>query len=81
MVSKAEISEAPFETSGPNMKMFDVQGIEIKAAYERTFSYIANPTHLPLWTNAFATVANGRVMRLDAQHLRVNATARAAGAT
>lgn len=62
MVSKAEISEAPFETNGPKMKMFDVQGIEIKAAYERTFSYIANPTHLPLWTNAFATVANGRAM-------------------
>jgi hypothetical protein len=61
-VSKAEISEAQFETNGPKMKMFDVQGIDIKAAYERTFPYIADPAHLPLWTNAFATVTNGRAM-------------------
>ncbi|MEQ1597233.1 MAG: SRPBCC family protein [Casimicrobium sp.] len=44
------------------MKMFDVQGIEIRAAYERAFSYIADPMHLPKWTNAFATVSNGRAM-------------------
>lgn len=42
--------------------MFDVQGIEIRTAYERAFSYIADPTQLPKWANAFATVANGRAM-------------------
>lgn len=44
------------------MKMFDVQGIEIRTPYERAFSYIADPMQLPQWTNAFATVANGRAM-------------------
>lgn len=44
------------------MKMFDVQGIEIRVAYERAFSYIADPMQLPQWTNAFATVANRRAM-------------------
>lgn len=44
------------------MKTFDVQGIEIKATHERAFSYIADPMNLPRWTNAFATVANGRAM-------------------
>lgn len=44
------------------MKMFDVQGIDIKATYERAFPYIADPMHLPNWTNAFATVVNGRAM-------------------
>lgn len=46
------------------MKRFDVQGIDLQATQGRAFSYIADPTHLPRWTSAFASVANGRaVMR------------------
>ena len=46
------------------MKRFDVQGIDFQATQRRAFSYIADPTHLPQWTSAFASVANGRaVMR------------------
>ena len=46
------------------MKWFDVQGIDFQATQRRAFSYITDPTHLPQWTSAFASVANGRaVMR------------------
>ena len=46
------------------MKKFDVQGVELRTSQRRAFSYIADPTHLPLWTSAFASAANGRaVMR------------------
>ena len=46
------------------MKRFDVQGIDLQAASRRAFSYIADPAHLPQWTSAFASVANGKaVMR------------------
>jgi len=46
------------------MKRFDVQGIDLQATSRRAFSYIADPIHLPQWTSAFASVANGRaVMR------------------
>ena len=46
------------------MKRFDVQGIDFQATQRRAFSYIADTTHLPQWTSAFASVANGRaVMR------------------
>ncbi len=46
------------------MKRFDVQGIDLQATQKRAFSYIADPIHLPQWTSAFASVADGRaVMR------------------
>ena len=46
------------------MKRFDVQGTHLQATARRAFSYIADPTHLPQWTSAFASVASGRaVMR------------------
>jgi len=46
------------------MKRFDVQGIDLQATRRRAFSYIADPIHLPQWTSAFASVANGKaVMR------------------
>jgi hypothetical protein len=44
------------------MKRFDVQGIELQATQGQVFSYIADPNHLPHWTRAFASVANGRAM-------------------
>jgi hypothetical protein len=46
------------------MKRFDVQGVDLQATPRRAFSYIADPVHLPQWTSAFASVANGKaVMR------------------
>lgn len=42
------------------MKTFDVQTAEIRAPFEKTFDYIAEPRNLPEWTNAFKDVADGR---------------------
>lgn len=65
MVLKAEIPEAQTETTGEKiMKRFEVQGIEILASQKRAFSYIADSKHLPQWTSAFASVANGRAVML-----------------
>lgn len=44
------------------MKLFDVQGIELHAANDGVFAYVADPAHLPAWTSAFATVANGKAL-------------------
>ena len=44
------------------MKRFDVQGIDLQATQKRTFSYVADPIHLPDWTRAFSSVANGRAL-------------------
>lgn len=41
------------------MKKFDVQAINLQTTEKQAFSYIANPKHLPQWTSAFASVANG----------------------
>ncbi|WP_341713262.1 hypothetical protein [Erythrobacter sp.] len=35
------------------MKTFDVQSIEIDRPVKAVFDYVANPTNLPNWTNAF----------------------------
>ncbi|HLN98739.1 MAG TPA: SRPBCC family protein [Pyrinomonadaceae bacterium] len=46
------------------MKSFDVQGIDLNVPPGKAFAYIADPTKLPKWTNAFASVSAGRaVMR------------------
>jgi hypothetical protein len=46
------------------VKSFDLQGIDLFVPRETAFSFIADPAQLPAWTNAFASVANGRaVMR------------------
>jgi uncharacterized protein YndB with AHSA1/START domain len=36
------------------IESFDVQHTSIGAPFDRVFSYIADPTNLPKWTNAFA---------------------------
>ena len=41
------------------MKLFDVQSIQISTSAEQAYTYIANPAHLPLWTNAFAAIDFG----------------------
>ena len=46
------------------MKRFDVQGIALEVKQARAFAFIADPMHLPKWTDAFASVSDGRaVMR------------------
>ena len=49
-------------TGSQTMKLFDVQGIELHAASDAVFAYVADPAHLPAWTSAFATVANGKAL-------------------
>lgn len=49
------------------MKTFDVQSIEIGTSCTRAFEYIAEPSTLPEWTHAFASVSGRRaVMRTPA---------------
>ena len=55
------------------MRRFDVQGIDLQATQRRAFSYIADPIHLPHWTSAFASVANGRaVMRTPNGEIKID---------
>lgn len=44
------------------MKMFDVQGIHLQTPQQHAFAYIADPVQLPQWTNAFASVNNGKAV-------------------
>src|SRR5262249_19222428 len=44
------------------MKTFDVQTIEINAAFDRVFDYDADAQKLPEWTNAFKSVSDGRAV-------------------
>ena len=44
------------------MRTFDVQGIEIKVPASELLAFIANPTHLPRWTHAFASVSDGSAL-------------------
>jgi len=49
------------------MKNFDVQGIDLNVPREKAHAFIADPTQLPRWTSAFASVTSGRaVMRTPA---------------
>lgn len=46
------------------MKRFDVKGVELQVDMKRAFAFIADPTNLPQWTSAFASVTkNGAVLR------------------
>lgn len=46
------------------MKSFDVQAIGLAVSRDRAFAFIAEPTQLPRWAQAFASVSPGRaVMR------------------
>ena len=42
------------------MKRFEVQSIEIEAPFEKAYDYIADANNLPVWAEAFKSVANGR---------------------
>jgi hypothetical protein len=39
------------------MKRFDLQGIELGVPAAQAFEYIADASHLPDWTNAFAEIS------------------------
>jgi hypothetical protein len=72
-----EIPEAPRGRGAKIMKTFDVQGIDLQAPQKRAFSYIADPIHLPQWTSAFASVANGRaVMRTPNGEIEIDLAVR-----
>ena len=42
------------------MRMFDVQGIEIRAPRGKVFEFLRNPGNLPLWAHAFTSAEDGR---------------------
>jgi hypothetical protein len=46
------------------MRMFDVQGIEIRAPKERVFEFLREPGNLPRWAHAFEA-ADDRSARLE----------------
>jgi len=55
------------------MRSFDVQGIDLAVPQNKAFAFIADPARLPQWTNAFASVADGRaVMRTPAGEVAVD---------
>jgi hypothetical protein len=43
-----------------DMRMFDVQGIEISAPKQKVFEYLRVPENLPRWAQAFVSAGNGR---------------------
>lgn len=42
------------------MRMFDVQGVEIRAPRSKVFEFLRNPENLPKWAHAFISAENGR---------------------
>ena len=42
------------------MRMFDVQGIEIRAPRGRVFEFLRQPGNLPQWARAFVSAGEGR---------------------
>ena len=42
------------------MRMFDVQGIEIRAPRGKVFEFLRNPGNLPRWAHAFTSAEDGR---------------------
>lgn len=62
------------------MRMFDVQGIEIRAPRGKVFEFLRNPGNLPQWAHAFKSADDGRA-RLETPagvadvHLRTSADA------
>jgi hypothetical protein len=42
------------------MRMFDVQGVEIRAPHQKVFEFLRVPDNLPRWAHAFVSAGNGR---------------------
>src|SRR5436853_7786073 len=49
--------DAPEETT---MRMFDVQGVEIRTSCDKVFEFLRNPKNLPQWAQAFVSAEDGR---------------------
>lgn len=44
------------------MKNYDVQSIELNVSRQKAQEFIADPARLPSWTQAFASVSDGRAV-------------------
>ncbi|PYU38105.1 MAG: hypothetical protein DMG54_31185 [Acidobacteria bacterium] len=44
------------------MDTFRVESVQIKAAFDKAFDYIAAPENLPKWTHAFKSVCDGKAV-------------------
>ena len=44
------------------MKQYDLQGIDLNVPKGKAFTFIAEPENLPKWTNAFASVSQGKAV-------------------
>jgi hypothetical protein len=44
------------------MNLFEVQSLEIRAPFAKTFDYIADAKNLSRWTEAFASVSEDRAL-------------------
>lgn len=44
------------------MKNFDIQGIDLNISKSEAFTFIAEANNLPKWTNAFASVNQGKAV-------------------
>ena len=53
------------------MRLFDVQGIEIRAPRQQVFEFVRNPENLPRWAEAF-TAVHDRQARLATPNGAVN---------
>jgi uncharacterized protein YndB with AHSA1/START domain len=42
------------------MRMFDVQGVEIRARRATVFEFLRDPRNLPQWAHAFTSAGDGR---------------------
>lgn len=42
------------------MRMFDVQGIEIRAPRGKVFEFVLDPGNLPQWAHAFTSAGDGQ---------------------
>lgn len=48
------------------MDSYRVESVQIKAALDKVFGYIAAPENLPKWTHAFKSVKNGKAVMATA---------------
>lgn len=57
------------------MRMFDVQGIEIRAPRAKVFEFLSHPGNLPRWAHAFKSAAdkNARLETPAVRHTRLSA--------
>jgi hypothetical protein len=52
------------------MDAFKVESVQIKAAFDKAFDFMAAPENLPKWTHAFKSVRNGTAVMATPTGLR-----------